>query len=95
MREQLVELAFEVLQLENQELEFKELWNRVVSKTNLGDEAVEFISDFYSDISLDNRFIGIDKTKWDLRVRRKVSETIIDTGELTDDEEDAKFELEE
>lgn len=95
MREQLVELALEVLKSEETEMEFKALWTKVIEMSKMdAEQSIEYISDFYTDLSLDNRFIGVDKTKWDLRSRRKFEETLINTDELIDDEEE-KVELEE
>lgn len=96
MREQLIELALKVLEAEGKEIEFKELWNKVVELSGMDLEgAIEFISDFYSDLSLDNRFVGVEKTKWDLRARRKFEETMIVTEEIEEDEEEIEEDEEE
>ncbi len=94
MREKLIELAYEILKNSSSSLEFKDLWNKVIKEANLNaDKAVELISDFYSDLSLDNRFAGIEKTKWDLRERRTSKEIIVDTSNLLIDEEEEALEF--
>lgn len=88
MREKLIETALLLLHDSNKELEFKDLWVKTLAKNKVDlEQSVEYISDFYSDLSLDNRFICIDKNKWDLRARRKVSEIIINTEDFIDEEE--------
>lgn len=94
MREKLIELAYDILKNSTSSLEFKDLWAKVVKLAKLdGGKAVELISDFYSDLSLDNRFAGIEKTKWDLRERRTSKEIIVDTSNLLIDEEEEALEF--
>lgn len=93
MREELIEEAFAILNNVDNPVEFKELWTTTLTNKNLSEEqALNFIADFYSDLTLDNRFIGVEKTKWDLRSRRTSKEAILDTSRLLFDEEDEIFE---
>lgn len=94
MREKLIEFAYDILKNNKSELEFKDLWAKVLKSSNIDmEKAVEMISDFYSDLSLDNRFVGIEKTKWDLRERRTSKEVIVDTSHLLIDEEEEALEF--
>lgn len=92
MREELIEAAFNILESVKHQLEFKDLWEQVLASKGLTQEqALEFIADFYSDLTLDNRFIGIEKTQWDLRARRTSKEAILDTSSLLYDEEEEEI----
>lgn len=93
MREELIEIAYKLLKKAKGSIEFKELWAKVLKERNLSPEkALDYISDFYSDLSLDNRFVSVEKTKWDLRERRTTKETIVDTSDLLIDEEEEALE---
>ena len=54
------------------------------------------IAQFYSDLSLDDRFVNIGENKWDLRERHTYHEVVVDTEEiLIDGETDDDYEEEE
>ena len=51
---------------------------------------------FYTNITLDGRFITVGENNWDLRSRHKFSDVHIDMNDIyADDEEEASEELEE
>ena len=45
------------------------------------------IAQFYSDLSLDDRFVNVGENKWDLRERHTYHEVVVDTEEILIDEE--------
>ena len=53
-------------------------------------ESVAFnqVSQFYSNLSLDNRFTMVEDGKWDLRSRHTYNETHKDLSEILDDTDD-------
>ena len=51
---------------------------------------------FYTNITLDGRFITVGENNWDLRSRHKFSDVHIDMNDIyADDEEEVSEELEE
>ena len=71
-----------------QEIEFAKLYQEVVKTMSISPEKQSRKkSQFYSELSLDNRFASLSGNKWDLRSRRKFDEVHIDTSdiELEDD----------
>ena len=86
----MVDIAYQVLHDAKKSMNFKDLWKNVCSRMNLkGDNETSKMSQFFTNLSLDNRFALIDNT-WDIRARHKLEEVIIDTSnlELDEDEED-------
>lgn len=53
------------------------------------------IAQFYSDISLDERFVSVGDNKWDLRSRHTYNEVVVDTDELIIEENEEEIEFEE
>lgn len=95
----MVETAIKILENHGSELTFNELWDKVVAEMGIDkDVAINKIAKLYSDITLDKRVISLSDNKWDLRRRRKLDESVIDTSdiieedlELEDDEEYEDF----
>ena len=46
------------------------------------------IAQFYSDLSLDDRFVCVGENKWDLRERHTYNEVVVDTSEILIDEDE-------
>ncbi len=85
-KKSMTEVAFEILQNRKDAMPFKELWSEVSKETGLGNDKV---ASFYSDLSLDGRFISLEGNNWDLKSHRKFSETQIDLSEIeVDDDSD-------
>ena len=45
------------------------------------------IAQFYSDLSLDDRFVNVSENKWDLRSRHTYDESIVDPSAIMIDED--------
>ena len=86
----MVDIAYQVLNDAKKSMNFRDLWQNVSSRMNISmtDETSK-MSQFFTNLSLDNRFALIDNT-WDIRARHKLEEVIIDTStlELEEDEEE-------
>ena len=98
----LPETAFEVLTAANDTLSFAELYGKVAEIAEMSEEEkAARIGQFYTEISLDGRFVGLTDNTWDLRSRHTYDKVHIDVNdvytEVDDgdrDEEDAKEDAE-
>lgn len=97
----LLDYAYEYLSKKNDAVQFKELFDIVVTESGIkfeGDELKVRMSKFYTQLSLDGRFVTLTDNYWDLRSRHKFSQVHInmddaysDEEEGTDDEEEEKL----
>ena len=83
----MTDVAYEVMSKKKRSIPFVRLWAEVMK--NCGCSA-DSIAQFYSDLSLDPRFVNLKDNKWDLKERRKFEESHVDLSEieLTDDDND-------
>ena len=84
----MVDVAYQVLHEKKKSMDFKDLWKNVCNKMdiNMASETNK-MSQFFTNLSLDNRFALINNT-WDIRSRHKLEEVIIDTSTIELDEDD-------
>ena len=96
-RKALIDIAYDVLSSKKRPLAFKDLWLKVASQAELSqEEASEQLGRFYSDMSLDSRFVQKDENKWDLKKRYKFAETFVELDiDSEDDEVDDYYQSEE
>ena len=88
----MVDVAFDILSEKKKSMGFSDLWHNVCAKMNLNEKLEKTkMSQFFTNLSLDNRFALIDNT-WDIRARHKLEDVIIDTSPI-DIEEDEEEEL--
>ena len=98
----LPETAFEVLTAANGTMTFAELYGKVAEIAEMSEEEkAARIGQFYTDISLDGRFVGLTDNTWDLRSRHTYDKVRIDVNDVYSevdegerDAEDAKEEAE-
>ncbi|WP_309475255.1 DNA-directed RNA polymerase subunit delta [Bacillus sp. 03113] len=65
----LIELAFELLESKKQGIPFKEILDELTKILGLSEEEVRAkISQFYTDLNLDGRFLALGENTWGLRV---------------------------
>lgn len=97
MKKSMIELADEILNKENQAMTFLNLWNIVSREMGFTESQAEAnIAQFFSDLSIDGRFVSLPGNTWDLRKRHTVANTIVDTDSISvEDEEDFLPEEEE
>lgn len=99
MKKAMIDVAFDVISDKNKALTFIELWKEICQTIGFSKEQEEDnIAQFYSDLSLDDRFTCVGENKWDLRERHTYQEVVVDTSEILieeDGEENAEFEDEE
>ena len=89
----MVDIAYEILSSAKKPQVFAELWKNVCKKMNFveASEATK-MSQFFTNLSLDNRFTQINNT-WDIRSRHKFEEVVIDTIpiDIEEDEDEASL----
>lgn len=86
----MVDIAYELMSKKKKEVTFAKLWEEVSQIRGLTQaQADDRIAQFYTDMTLDDRFVHLKDNKWDLRSRHKFEEVVIKTDTiLVDDEED-------
>ena len=83
----MVDVAYDVMSKKKRSIPFAKLWAEVSKICSVRDD---LIAQFYSDLTLDARFVNLKDNKWDLVERRKYEESHIDISklEITDDDDD-------
>ena len=68
--ESMVDVAYSVLSRKNSVTGFNDLFNEVADKLELTiDQKADAISNFYTNLSLDGRFVNLGDNQWDLRIK--------------------------
>ena len=97
--ESMVNVAYGVLVDAGTTVKFKDLYNSVCEKLELSEEEKdEKISLFYTNLSLDGRFVTLGENEWDLRSRQKYEKVHIDMNDVysdIDNETTGNMDLEE
>ena len=90
----LTDLAYEIIAENNKAVSFATLWNDVLKMSGDSDGN---ISQFYTDLTLDGRFVSLIGNTWDLKEKHKFADSFVDVEVLSveDDEEDEREESEE
>ena len=85
----MVDVAYELMSKKKKAVNFYKLWQEV------SDEKDEKESLFYTNITLDGRFITVGENNWDLRSRHKFDEVHIDMNDIYTDEDEESEEVED
>ena len=84
----LLDLAFDYVSESNGSVTFKALWKAVVKAKGLSEEeADQKVSQFYTTLLLDGRFVTLGENKWDLRSRHTFDKVHIDMKDVYNDVE--------
>ena len=84
----MVDVAYDLISSKKRAIPFAKLWMEVARLTGSTNEKV---AQFYSDLTLDGRFAALKDNKWDLKSRRKSSESHIDLKKIEIDDPDADY----
>ena len=94
-RESKTDIAYRLMSKRKKERSFYDLWEDVKSELVklYGEESVENIDEdisiFYTNLTLDGRFVNVGDNKWNLRERVTFDKVHIDMNEIyVDDEEE-------
>lgn len=87
----MVDVAFELMSKKKKAMNFYKLWQEVSEVKGFSEEeAEEKESLFYTNITLDGRFITTGENNWDLRSRHKFNEVHIDMNDIYNDDEESE-----
>ena len=91
LQSSMVDIALEILEKSDKALSFKDLWEEV-SKLKEFDEVQKdtYISQFYTNLTLEGKIINVGENCWDLRDRHEFKEVHPDMNDYYDydDEEE-------
>ena len=92
-RRSFVDTAYDIVVKNGAELPFATLWNNVCYELGLTEEdRVARVSYFYTQLTLDGRFVTLGENVWDLRIRHTFDKVHIDMNEVySEDEEELEF----
>lgn len=79
----MIETAYSILEVSEGSVPFQQLWDKVKAELEIGpDEEQRRIGHFYTDISLDGRFVEGKDNSWNLRSRTKYEDVHIDMSDV-------------
>ena len=96
MKKSMIDIADQIMGDHPGSIPFIDLWTEV--SKDMGFNQVQFednIAQFYTDLSLDGRFLSLPGNTWDLRSRHKYSESVMDTDSIAIDEDSDEEEMEQ
>ncbi|MGX8832981.1 DNA-directed RNA polymerase subunit delta [Amedibacillus sp. YH-ame6] len=89
MKKAMIDVAYDLMKPKKKAIVFIKLWEEVCQIMAFTKEQEEDnIAQFYSDLSLDDRFVNVGSNQWDLRERHTYKEVVVDTEEILIDESD-------
>ena len=82
----MTDVAYDILSRKKRAVQFNKLWEEVSKIYGVSNDRV---AQFYSDLTLDSRFVSLKENRWDLVERRRFNESHVDLSkiELDGDEE--------
>ncbi|MCQ2793895.1 MAG: DNA-directed RNA polymerase subunit delta [Bacilli bacterium] len=84
----MIDIAYDAMQ-EKKTITFSVLWNTIAKKLNLTDEEKEKkVAAFYTQLSLDGRFVALGNNKWSLRDRLPYDKIHVDLSDIYNDMEE-------
>lgn len=83
-----LDVAFDLLLSRQEAVSFKEIWEEVCRVQGYDDAyASHLIGQFYTNLSVDGRFVTLGENVWDLRLRHTFDKVHIDMNEVYHDVE--------
>lgn len=90
-----LEIAYEIL-TETHPLPFYELWEKVCESQSFSKEqCFNLLSRFYTNLTLDGRFVNIGDNIWDLRIFLKSTDLGLELNEVYSDVDESDEDIEE
>lgn len=88
MGKQMLDIAYDVIKSHKRAVPFIKIWEKVCIEKNFTEQQKEDkVADFFSDMTLDDRFINVEGNKWDIKSRRKFDEVVIDADAISINED--------
>lgn len=95
MKKSMIEIAFQVVNEHDGSIPFIELYQHVSKEMGFNETQFEDnIAQFYTDLSIDSRFLNLAGNSWDLKKRHTYSESVMDTDKIAIDDEETEEEVE-
>ena len=92
----MVDVAYNLMTKKKKEVDFAKLYQEVSEIKGFTEQEAEVrMSVFYTDITLDGRFITLGENRWDLRTRHKFENVHIDMNDIYAELEDEEELMEE
>lgn len=83
MSKSLLDIAHDYVESKQEAVPFNEIWEHVCQVAGLaGEQANEKVGRFYTNLSLDGRFVTLGSNTWDLRVRNTFDKVHIDMKDV-------------
>jgi len=96
LKRSMVEVGYELLVKKQGPQKFNKFWGEVSEILGLEEsEAEAYISDFYTNLSLDERFVLLEDNTWDLRERQSFDKVHIDMNDIYSEIDEEEKELKE
>jgi len=96
LKRSMVEVGYELLEKKQSPQKFNKFWNEVSEVLGLSeDESNEYISNFYTNLTLDERFVLLEDNTWDLRERQSFDKVHIDMNDVYSEIDEEEKELKE
>ena len=87
----LLEVGFEIITKNEVKMSFADLYAAVGKELSMTEEEMnDRIGAFYTDLTLDGRFVALPDNTWDLRSRHTYAKVHIDIASIYSDEEENK-----
>ena len=87
--ESMVDVAYSYLKETNRKVKFNDLFNVISERIGFTEEEKEnLISNFYTNLSLDGRFVTLGNNEWDLRSNQTYDKVHIDMNDIYTDMEE-------
>lgn len=88
MEKSLLEFAFDYVSKQKDPVSFTEIWEYVVKESGISAEEAKIrVARFYTNLSLDGRFVTLGENEWDLRNRHTFDKVHIDMKDVYNDVE--------
>ena len=83
MQKSLIEFAYEFVSKQKAPVAFSKIWEYVKKEAGLSDaEAMNKGGQFFTNLSLDGRFVALSGNEWDLRERQSFDKVHIDMKDV-------------
>ena len=94
LKRSMVEVGYELLVKKQGPQKFNKFWGEVSEVLGLEEsEAETYVSDFYTNLSLDERFVLLEDNTWDLRDRQSFDKVHIDMNDIYSEIDEEEKEL--
>lgn len=96
MEKSLIELAYDFVSSQKQQVAFQKIWEYVVKESGMSEEvASRKAGQFFTNMMLDGRFVTLGENEWDLRSRHTFDKVHIDMKDVYSDVETSDDDEEE